>query len=47
MGDFARALANGDINKKSDGKTIGLLVVPPQGLDRRALARWSGDTFEN
>ena len=21
------------INKKSDGKTIGLLVVPPQGLD--------------
>ena len=35
------------INKKSDGKTIGLLVVPPQGLARRALARWSGDTFEN
>ena len=23
------------------------LQVPPQGLDRRALARWSGDTFEN
>ena len=21
------------INKKTDGKTIGLLVVPPQGLD--------------
>jgi hypothetical protein len=27
-GDFARVLANGYINKKSDGKTIGLLVVP-------------------
>ena len=33
MGDFARVLANGYINKKSDGKTIGLLVVPPQGLE--------------
>ena len=32
-GDFARVLANGYINKKSDGKTIGLLVVPPQGLE--------------
>ena len=21
--------------------------TPPQGLDHRALARWSGDTFEN
>jgi hypothetical protein len=27
-GDFARVLANGYINKKSDGKTIGSFVVP-------------------